>query len=136
MRQCARSWSDTLQRHGHHGRHGHRGRHGCHGHNDHISNGRHGHGGHGGHGGHVGRGQGSHCGHGQDRKDKQDKQDSKDKQHIGQTKLTLKLDFPGNSCREAFAILAMLLLRANRSKNQPVSLIESYQICMSCNILP
>ena len=47
----------------------------------------------------------------QDTWDTQDRQDNQDTGQTGQTDLTFKLDFPGNLCWAAFAILAMFLLR-------------------------
>ena len=105
LRGNARIWSNNLQivcvqlptslqirvQDGHHGRHGHHGRDGRDGH----------HGRHGPHG---------HKGH-QDTQDNQDNQDTRDRQdrQAERTDMTFKLDFPGNLCREAFAILAMFL---------------------------
>ena len=56
--------------------------------------------------------------------DKQDRQDKQDKQKNRTDKLTFKLDFPGNLCRAAFAILAMfsqkvLLDRMREKDNVP-----------------
>ena len=87
----------------------------------------------------MGRGHHGHPGH-QDREDRQDNQGIQDRQdkrnRRGQTKsektdrtdrLTFRLDFPGNLCRAAFAILAMFLLSINNKILDNCSALQGHR---------